>query len=51
MVPDSRDLSTAVTPIDGRKLIAVVCADMVGYSRLIGLDPDWGWVGKGRGHP
>ena len=25
-------------PPDRRKLIAVVCADMVGYSRLIGLD-------------
>jgi adenylate cyclase len=25
-------------PIDGRKLIAVVFADMAGYSRLIGLD-------------
>jgi len=38
MVSESRDLSTAVLPTDGRKLIAVVYADMVGYSRLIGLD-------------
>ena len=25
-------------PQDRRKLVAVVCADMVGYARLIGLD-------------
>jgi adenylate cyclase len=38
MVADSGDQSDAVFPDHGRKLIAVVYADMVGYSRLIGLD-------------
>jgi hypothetical protein len=32
------DQSVAVLPDHGRKLIAVVYADMVGYSRLIGQD-------------
>jgi adenylate cyclase len=38
MVSEPRDLSTAILSIDGRKLLAVVYADMAGYSRLIGLD-------------
>jgi adenylate cyclase len=38
MVLEPRDLSAAILAIDGRKLIAVVYADMAGYSRLIGLD-------------
>ena len=38
MVADLGDQSVAVLPDHGRKLIAVVYADMSGYSRLIGLD-------------
>jgi adenylate cyclase len=38
MVAESGGQSVAVLPDHGRKLIAVVYADMVGYSRLIGLD-------------
>src|SRR5271165_7193306 len=38
MVADSGGQSVAVLPVPGRKLIAVVYADMAGYSRLIGLD-------------
>jgi adenylate cyclase len=38
MVADLGDQSVAVLPDHGRRLIAVVYADMVGYSRLIGLD-------------
>ena len=39
MVADLGDQSVAaILPDHGRKLIAVVYADMVGYSRLIGLD-------------
>ena len=38
MVPDPRDLPASALSVDSRKLIAVVFADMVGYSRLIGLD-------------
>jgi len=38
MVTDAGGQSVAVSPDHGRKLIAVVYADMVGYSRLIGLD-------------
>src|ERR1700692_2821360 len=38
MVADLGDQPVAVPPDHGRKLIAVVYADMVGYSRLIGLD-------------
>src|SRR5215213_8077994 len=38
MLPTLGDESLAVPPLDGRKLVAVVYADMVGYSRLIGLD-------------
>jgi adenylate cyclase len=38
MVADLGGQSVAVVPDHGRKLIAVVYADMVGYSRLIGLD-------------
>jgi class 3 adenylate cyclase len=38
MVTDAGGQSVAVSADHGRKLIAVVYADMVGYSRLIGLD-------------
>jgi TolB-like protein/class 3 adenylate cyclase/Tfp pilus assembly protein PilF/rhodanese-related sulfurtransferase len=38
MVADLGDRSVAVLPDHGRRLIAVVYADMAGYSRLIGLD-------------
>ena len=38
MVADLGGQSVAVLPDHGRKLIAIVYADMVGYSRLIGLD-------------
>jgi adenylate cyclase len=38
MVADLGDQSVAVLPDHGRRLIAVVYADMAGYSRLIGLD-------------
>jgi adenylate cyclase len=38
MVADSGGQSVVVLPDHGRKLIAVVYADMAGYSRLIGLD-------------
>jgi adenylate cyclase len=38
MVADPGGQSLAVLPDHGRKLIAVVYADMAGYSRLIGLD-------------
>lgn len=38
MVADLGGRAVAVFPAHGRKLIAVVYADMVGYSRLIGLD-------------
>jgi TolB-like protein/class 3 adenylate cyclase len=38
MVADTGGQLDAVFPDHGRKLIAVVYADMVGYSRLIGLD-------------
>jgi adenylate cyclase len=38
MVADLGGQSVAVLPDHGRKLIAVVYADMCGYSRLIGLD-------------
>ena len=38
MVADSGGQSVAVLPDHGRKLVAVVYADMAGYSRLIGLD-------------
>jgi adenylate cyclase len=38
MVTDAGGQSVAVPSDHGRKLIAVVYADMVGYSRLIGLD-------------
>lgn len=38
MVADSGGQAVAVLPVHGRKLIAVVYADMAGYSRLIGLD-------------
>jgi len=38
MVADQGGQIAAVLPLYGRKLIAVVFADMAGYSRLIGLD-------------
>ena len=38
MVPEPHSLSNTPIASDGRRLIAVVFADMVGYSRLIGLD-------------
>ena len=38
MVADTGGQSIAVLPDHGRKLMAVVYADMAGYSRLIGLD-------------
>ena len=38
MVADLGDRSVAVLPDHVRKLVAVVYADMAGYSRLIGLD-------------
>jgi adenylate cyclase len=38
MVLGPRDLSSSALSVDGRKLIAVVFADMAGYSRLIGLN-------------
>src|SRR3984957_7500693 len=38
MVAESGGHAVAVLPDHGRELIAVVYADMVGYSRLIGLD-------------
>jgi adenylate cyclase len=38
MGPDPRDLTAVGHYGDGRKLIAVVFADLAGYSRLIGLD-------------
>jgi adenylate cyclase len=38
MVSTPRETPTAMVPVDARRLIAVVYADMVGYSRLIGLD-------------
>ena len=34
----NRRVRAAVQPQDRRKLVAVMYADMVGYSRLIGLD-------------
>ena len=34
---EAAESTPTVKPIDRRKLIAVVYADMVGYSRLIGL--------------
>lgn len=38
MVADMGDQSVAVLPDHGRALLAVVYADMAGYSRLIGFD-------------
>ncbi len=38
MVTTLGNQSLSVLPVDGRKLIAMVYADMAGYSRLIGLD-------------
>ena len=38
MVPIPSAQPGAVLRVEGRKLVAVVYADMVGYSRLIGLD-------------
>ena len=35
---EAAESTPTVKPTDRRKLIAVVYADMVGYSRLIGLD-------------
>jgi len=35
---ETAESTPTVKPTDRRKLIAVVYADMVGYSRLIGLD-------------
>jgi adenylate cyclase len=37
-MPDARSQDSVAQPPDRRKLIAVMYADMVGYSRLIGLD-------------
>jgi adenylate cyclase len=45
MVPTLGSQSAAILPGDGRRLIAVVFADMAGYSRLIGLD-DAGTFGR-----
>src|SRR3984885_1583841 len=38
MVSETNILNSTERPPDRRKLVAVVYADMVGYSRLIGLD-------------
>src|SRR3984885_8875573 len=38
MVSETNILNSTEKPQDRRKLVAVVYADMVGYSRLIGLD-------------
>jgi hypothetical protein len=40
MVPDTDASDVTGMPSDRRKLIVVVHADVVGYSRLIGLDED-----------
>jgi class 3 adenylate cyclase len=38
MVSETNILNSTEKPQDRRKLVAVIYADMVGYSRLIGLD-------------